>query len=271
MRRIVDKSMLGRTWVVDAYEDSENSTYATDHLVEKILSRRGITSPDDVEHFLNPSIKNNMPDPSTMRDMDVAARVIADAVLAHDKIAIYGDYDVDGITSTAVLVKYLRALGCDVTWHLPTREGEGYGLNTSAIDDIIACGAKLIITVDCGISGIDEVAYAKSRGLKIVVTDHHSLDETLPAGDAVVNPKRADDTSGLSYMAGVGVAFMTVVALRRELRGRDLNADLREKIDNINPSSYLDLVALGTICDTMPLVGLNRAFVATGLQVLDRR
>ncbi|MBR2286394.1 MAG: single-stranded-DNA-specific exonuclease RecJ [Alphaproteobacteria bacterium] len=271
MRRIVDKSMLGRTWVVDAYEDSENSTYATDRLVEKILSRRGITSPDDVEHFLNPSIKNNMPDPSTMRDMDVAARVIADAVLAHDKIAIYGDYDVDGITSTAVLVKYLRALGCDVTWHLPTREGEGYGLNTSAIDDIIAGGAKLIITVDCGISGIDEVAYAKSRGLKIVVTDHHSPDETLPAGDAVVNPKRADDTSGLSYMAGVGVAFMTVVALRRELRGRDLNADLREKIDNINPSSYLDLVALGTICDTMPLVGLNRAFVATGLQVLDRR
>lgn len=271
MRRIVDKSMLGRTWVVDAYEDSENSTYATDHLVEKILSRRGITSPDDVEHFLNPSIKNNMPDPSTMRDMDMAARVIADAVLAHDKIAIYGDYDVDGITSTAVLVKYLRALGCDVTWHLPTREGEGYGLNTSAIDDIIAGGAKLIITVDCGISGIDEVAYAKSRGLKIVVTDHHSPDETLPAGDAVVNPKRADDTSGLSYMAGVGVAFMTVVALRRELRGRDLNVGLREKIENINPSSYLDLVALGTICDTMPLVGLNRAFVATGLQVLDRR
>ena len=271
MRRIVDKSVLGRVWVVDDCEDIDNNAYATDHLVEKILSRRGITSPDDVERFLNPSIKNNMPNPSTMKDMDVAARIIADAVVSHDKIAIYGDYDVDGITSTAVLVKYLRGLGCDVIWHLPTREGEGYGLNVGAIDDIAAKGAKLIITVDCGISGVDEVAYAKSRGLKIVVTDHHSPDETLPAADAVVNPKRADDTSGLSYMAGVGVAFMTLVALRRELRSRDLDASVRDAVENINPSVYLDFVALGTICDTMPLVGLNRAFVATGLQVLDRR
>ncbi len=271
MRRIVDKSMLGRAWVVDTDEDSDNNAYATDHLVEKILARRGVILPDDVERFLNPSIKNNMPNPSTMSDMDVAARVIADSVLAHDKIAIYGDYDVDGITSTAVLVKYLRALGCDVTWHLPTREGEGYGLNTGAIDDIVAAGARLIITVDCGISGVSEVAYAKSHGLRVVVTDHHSPDDTLPVADAVVNPKRGDDTSGLAYLAGVGVAFMTLVALRRELRARDLDNTLREKIESINPSMYLDLVALARVCDTMPLIGLNRAFVATGLQVLNRR
>ena len=271
MRKIVEKSVLGRAWVVDVCDDSDNNAYATDHLVEKILAQRGIVSPDDVLHFLNPSIKNNMPNPSTLMDMDVAARVIADAILAHDKIAIYGDYDVDGITSTAVLVKYLRGLGCDVIWHLPTREGEGYGLNISAIDDIIANNVKLVITVDCGISGVNEVAYAKEHGLKIVVTDHHSPDDVLPAADAVVNPKRSDDTSGLSYMAGVGVAFMTLIALRRELRSRDIDSDLREKIDAINPSSYLDLVALGTICDTMPLVGLNRAFVATGLQALERR
>ncbi len=271
MRKIVEKSVLGRAWVVDVCDDSDNNAYATDHLVEKILAQRGIVSPDDVLHFLNPSIKNNMPDPSTLMDMDVAARVIADAILAHDKIAIYGDYDVDGITSTAVLVKYLRGLGCDVIWHLPTREGEGYGLNISAIDDIIANNVKLVVTVDCGISGVNEVAYAKEHGLKIVVTDHHSPDDVLPAADAVVNPKRSDDTSGLSYMAGVGVAFMTLIALRRELRSRDIDSDLREKIDAINPSSYLDLVALGTICDTMPLVGLNRAFVATGLQALERR
>ena len=263
--------MLGRAWVVDVYDDSDNNAYATDHIVEKILARRGITAPDDVERFLNPSIKNNMPDPSTMADMDVAVRVISDAILAHEKIAIYGDYDVDGITSTAILVKYLRALGVDVVWHLPTREGEGYGLNIGAIDDIIAQGVKLIISVDCGISGINEVAYAKQHGLRVVVTDHHSPDDTLPPADAVVNPKRADDTSGLAYMAGVGVAFMTLVALRRELRSRDINAELRERVDSINPSSYLDFVALGTICDTMPLIGLNRALVATGLQVLERR
>ena len=271
MRKIVDKSLLGRAWVVDVYDDSDNNAYATDHIVEKILARRGITAPDDVERFLNPSIKNNMPDPSTMADMDVAVRVISDAILAHEKIAIYGDYDVDGITSTAILVKYLRALGVDVVWHLPTREGEGYGLNIGAIDDIIAQGVKLIISVDCGISGINEVAYAKQHGLRVVVTDHHSPDDTLPPADAVVNPKRADDTSGLAYMAGVGVAFMTLVALRRELRSRDINAELRERVDSINPSSYLDFVALGTICDTMPLIGLNRALVATGLQVLERR
>ena len=271
MRKIVDKSVLGRAWVVGDCEDSNNNAYATDHLVERILARRGIVSPDDVEHFLNPSIKNNMPDPSTMMDMDNAARIIADAILAHDKIAIYGDYDVDGITSTAILVKYLRVLGCDVIWHLPTREGEGYGLNIAAIDDIAAQGVNLIITVDCGISGVVEVAHAKEKGMRVVVTDHHSPDDILPGADAVVNPKRADDQSGLSYLAGVGVAFMTLIALRRELRSRDIDADMRQKIDDTNPSSYLDFVALGTICDTMPLVGLNRAFVATGLQVLERR
>lgn len=270
MRKIVEKSVLGRAWVVDD-TGADNDAYATDHLVERILSRRGIVEPDDVMRFLNPSIKNNMPNPSTMADMDLAARIIADAVLAHDKIAIYGDYDVDGITSTAIWVKYLRSLGCDVVWHLPTREGEGYGLNTAAIDDIMATGAKLIITVDCGISGVDEVAYAKQHGLRVVVTDHHSPDDVLPDADAVVNPKRGDDKSGLSYMAGVGVAFMTIVALRRELRSRDIDSELRTRIENTNPVSYLDLVALGTVCDTMPLVELNRAFVATGLQVLGRR
>lgn len=271
MRKIVDKSVLGRAWVVDDDSGYDNNAYATDHLVEKILARRGIVSPDDVERFLNPSIKNNMPDPSTMVDMDMAARVIADAVLSHDKIAIYGDYDVDGVTSTAILVKYLRALGCDVIWHLPTRDGEGYGLNTAAIDDIVSSGAKLMITVDCGISGVAEVAYAKEHGLCVVITDHHSPDDVLPNADAVVNPKRVDDNSGLSYLAGVGVAFMTLIALRRELRSRDIDSNMREKIENINPSAYLDLVALGTICDTMPLIGLNRAFVATGLQALERR
>ena len=154
---------------------------------------------------------------------------------------------------------------------MPTREGEGYGLNTGAIDEIARGGARLIITVDCGISGVAEVAYAKSLGLRVVVTDHHSPDAVLPTADAVVNPKRADDTSGLSYLAGVGVAFLTLVATRRELRARDVSDDMARRIADTNPMNYLDLVALGTICDTMPLVGLNRAFVATGLKVLGLR
>ncbi len=265
MRKIVDKSMLGRAWVT-VQEDSvfDNQT-VKDNLVQKILQSRGVIGDDNVKKFLNPSIKEYMPDPSVLMDMDVAARVIADAVQNNYKIAIYGDYDVDGITSTAIFVKYLRALGADVMWHLPTREGEGYGLNVAAIEDIAGQGVKLIVTVDCGISGLQEVACAKKLGMQVVVTDHHSPDAILPDADAVVNPKRADDTSELSYLAGVGVAFLTLVALNRELKSRGGG------MDNSELMNYMDLVALGTICDTMPLVGLNRAFVTTGLKVLGLR
>lgn len=253
--------MLGKAWVLADGIDSVNS----EDLVKKILAGRGISGEADVKKFLNPSIKEYMPNPSVLTDMDVATRIIADAVQRREKIAIYGDYDVDGITSTAIFVKYLRAINADVIWHLPTREGEGYGLNNDAIDEIANCGARLLITVDCGISGVSEVAYARARGLCVVVTDHHSPDNTLPDADAVVNPKRLDDTSGLTYLAGVGVAFLTLVALNRELKGRGLG------LDNSELMNFMDLVALGTICDTMPLIGLNRAFVATGLKVLGLR
>ena len=271
MRKVVDKSMLGQAWTVATYPGEEVGPVPADNLLQKILISRGITDMAAMEKFLNPCIKEYMPNPSVLQDMDAAARVIADYILHGDKIAIYGDYDVDGITSTAIFVKYLRALGVDVMWHLPTREGEGYGLNFGAIDDIAHSGAKLIVTVDCGISGIDEVAHAKSVGLRVVVTDHHSPDSVLPNADAVVNPKRIDDTSGLSYLAGVGVAFLTLVALRRELKSRDLSPDMAQRVADTNLMNYLDLVALGTICDTMPLIGLNRAFVATGLKVLGLR
>lgn len=271
MRTVVDKSILGQVWTVATYPGEESSISRPDNLLQKILMSRGITDMAAMEQFLNPSIREYMPNPSVLCDMDAAAKIIADSIVAGEKIAIYGDYDVDGITSTAVLVKYFRALGVDVTWHLPTREGEGYGLNVSAIDEIATSGAKLIITVDCGISGVAEVAHAKSLGMRVVVTDHHSPDSVLPSADAVVNPKRVDDTSGLTYLAGVGVAFLTLVAVRRELRSRDLPDALARCVAATDPMNYMDLVALGTICDTMPLIGLNRAFVATGLKVLDLR
>ena len=249
--------MLGKAWVM------ENDVFdGSGDLVKNILRGRGIVSDADIKQFLNPSIKEYMPDPFVLKDMDVAVCIIADAVQNNQKIAIYGDYDVDGITSTAIFVKFLRAVGADVIWHLPTREGEGYGLNNQAIDEIVSEGAKLMVTVDCGISGIGEVKHAHECGLNVVVTDHHSPDSVLPDADAVVNPKRADDGSGLTYLAGVGVAFLTLVALNRELKGRGLG------LDNAELMNFMDLVALGTICDTMPLVGLNRAFVATGLKVL---
>lgn len=253
--------MLGKAWVRADYIDDVNS----DDLVRKILAGRGVCTDEDVKKFLNPSIKEYMPNPSVLMNVDVAACVIAAAIKNGVKIAIYGDYDVDGITSTAVFVKYLRAINADVIWHLPTREGEGYGLNNDAIDEVVACGAKLLITVDCGISGVDEVKYARECGMTVVVTDHHSPDNCLPDADAIVNPKQAGDTSGLTYLAGVGVAFLTLVALNRELKKSAMG------LDNSELMNFMDLVALGTICDTMPLVGLNRAFVATGLKVMGLR
>lgn len=271
MRKVVEKSMLGQAWAVATYPSENGESSSIDNLLQNILISRGITDMAEMEKFLNPCVKDYMPDPSVLKDMDAAARIIADSILNKEKIAVYGDYDVDGITATAIFVKYLRALGVDVVWHLPTREGEGYGLNVGAIDEIYKSGAGLIITVDCGISGLAEVEHANSLGMKVVVTDHHSPDATLPNADAVINPKRNDDTSGLIYLAGVGVAFLTIVALRRELRNRNLPQDLSLRVSDTNPMNYLDLVALGTICDTMPLIGLNRAFVATGLKVLDLR
>ena len=263
MNKVVDKSMLGNAWVLAQSDFDKN-----DDLVKYILASRGICNDADVQNFLNPSIKEYMPDPFVLSDMESGAKIIADAIENHQKIAVYGDYDVDGITSTAVFVKYLKSLKVDVIWHLPTREGEGYGLNNDAIADIVDQGANLMITVDCGISGVDEVLYARNAGLQVVVTDHHSPDVVLPDANAIINPKRVDDTSGLNYLAGVGVAFLTLVAVNRELKNRTLTPELRNALESVNLMNYMDLVALGTICDTMSLIGLNRAFVATGLKVM---
>lgn len=268
MRKIVEKSMLGRVWTISDDMHNQVDSNDTQTLVKSILQSRGIINDSDIERFLNPSIKEYMPDPFVLRDMDRAVSVISDSICNGDKIAIYGDYDVDGITATAIFVKYLRAVGCDVSWHLPTREGEGYGLNIAAVEKIAENGVNLLITVDCGISGVTEVARAKELGIKVVVTDHHSPDVVLPNADAVVNPKRSDDTSGLNFLAGVGVAFLTLVALNRELKNRQFFNNEANKINLLN---YMDLVALGTICDTMPLIGLNRAFVSTGLKVMGLR
>lgn len=271
LKTLVEKSMLGQVWVAKDGIDFGAETDFCDDLVRNILAGRGMVSRAEIEKFLAPTVKEYMPDPFVLCDMESAVRVIADAVVARKKITIYGDYDVDGITSTAIFVKYLRALGVDTMWHVPTREGEGYGLNIAAVDEIADNGTDVLITVDCGISCVQEIEHAKHRGMTVVVTDHHSPDEIIPGAAAVVNPKRKDDTSELNYLAGVGVAFLTLVALNRELRGRFQSDARQELLAKINLMDYLDLVALGTICDTMPLIGLNRAFVSTGLKVLNAR
>lgn len=258
MKKIVEKSMLGKAWM-QCGDDDLNSK----DIVTRVLASRGITDADAVARFLNPSIREQMPDPFVLRDMERGACIIADAIVAKKKIAVFGDYDVDGITSTAIMLTFLNAMGADTLWHLPTRDGEGYGLNANAIGDLHDRGATVLISVDCGISAVREIDFAKSLGMTVVVTDHHSPDAVIPNADAVINPKRGDDMSGLTYLAGVGVAFMFLVALNRAMR--------EHGAVDVNLVDYLDMVALGTICDTMPLIGLNRAFVATGLKVMDSK
>ncbi|MDR2769911.1 MAG: single-stranded-DNA-specific exonuclease RecJ, partial [Rickettsiales bacterium] len=185
--------------------------------------------------------------------------ITAGAIRAKEKIAIFGDYDVDGITSTAIRVKFFRELGADVIWHLPDREREGYGVNEAAVRDFAAKGAGLMITVDCGITASREALIARELGMRTVITDHHQPGRDLPQADAVVNPNQRGDSSGLGNLAGVGVAFMFLAALNRVM-GHPV----------MDMMKFMDLVALGTICDTMPLTGLNRAIAASGLKVLDR-
>ena len=236
-------------------------------LLARILAGRNVEA-DAVDAFLDPAIKRAMPDPNVLTAMPEAAARIADAMSRGESIAIFGDYDVDGATSAAVLARFLRHGGVEPMIHIPDRLFEGYGPNVEAVRALAARGATLLVTVDCGTTSIEPLSEAKALGMDVVVIDHHQADEALPPAMAIVNPNRRDDLSGLGYLAAVGLVFMTVVAVNRELRARGFWTEARPEPDLL---SYLDDVALGTVADVVPLIGLNRAFVAKGLQVLRRR
>jgi single-stranded-DNA-specific exonuclease len=236
-------------------------------LLARILAGRNVEA-DAVEAFLDPTIKRSMPDPNVLTAMPEAAARIADAMTRGESIAIFGDYDVDGATSAAVLARFLRQGGVEPIIHIPDRLFEGYGPNVEAVRALAARGATLLVTVDCGTTSIEPLAEAKALGMDVVVIDHHQADEALPPATAIVNPNRRDDLSGLGYLAAVGLVFMTVVAVNRELRARGFWTTERPELDLL---SFLDDVALGTVADVVPLIGLNRAFVAKGLLVLRRR
>jgi single-stranded-DNA-specific exonuclease len=236
-------------------------------LLARVLAGRGV-GPEEAESFLDPSIKKLMPDPSMLTGMDAAAERLADAVTRGESIAIFGDYDVDGATSAALLCRYLRACGLDPIVHIPDRIFEGYGPNADAIRSFAERRATLLVTVDCGTTSHAVIAEAGKLGLDTIVIDHHQADEELPPARAIVNPNRADDLSGLGHLAAVGLVFLTLVALTRELRRRDFFTGMRPAPDLL---SLLHVVALGTVADVVPLTGLNRAFVAKGLIALRRR
>lgn len=260
----VSKSVLGRPWTDRLNFNTQRIATAIGQrtglsdILARIVASRGV-GVDEAEAFLQPTVRALMPDPSTLADMAALAERLARAIVDREPIALFGDYDVDGACSCALMARFLRHFGLNPQVHIPDRIFEGYGPNTNAIDRLADAGATLLITLDCGTTSDGPILHARQRGLDVLVIDHHLSDHDLPQANALVNPNRPDDISGLGYLCAAGVTFMVLVAVNRVLRQRGIaGPDLMKLID---------LVALATVCDVVPLKGLNRAFVARGLEV----
>jgi len=264
-------SLLGRTWALRHADEARvgeltRLTQVPD-AVARILAMRGV-SPENAENFLRPTLRALLPDPSCFADMDKGAARLAEALDRGEKIAVFGDYDVDGGTSSALLKRFFAAVGADIAVYIPDRAKEGYGPNAAAMRKLAEGGAKIVITVDCGITAFAPLEEARTCGLEVIVVDHHKAEPRLPAAVAVINPNRLDCKSKQGQLAAVGVAFMLIVAINRVLRAKGwyqakgiAEPDLRQ---------WLDIVALGTVADVVPLTGVNRALVVAGINVLAR-
>ena len=268
----VARSFSGKEWRLRAADDrlglALSQQLGLAEIVGRLLAQRGVDA-GAAESYLDPKLSGLLPDPSHLKDMDVAAARLADAVEAGEGIAVFGDYDVDGATSSALLERYFRAIGVAIQVYIPDRMAEGYGPNIAALEKLKAGGAKVVITVDCGTTAYEPLAKARAIGLDVIVADHHVAEAGLPEAAAVVNPNRLDDDSPHGQLAAVGVTFLLAIALNRQLRERGFfgGAELAEP----DLLGLLDLVALGTVADVVPLTGVNRALVVQGLKILAKR
>lgn len=280
----VDVSAGGKRWqsrpVADRQVLAFSQRFGLPDILGRVLLARGVDL-DDVETYLDPKLRDILPDPNQLKDMDVAVTRLTKAIVNQEKICVFGDYDVDGATSTSVLLRYFSQIGIEADFYIPDRMKEGYGPNIPAIKSIKENGADLVITVDCGTMSIEPLSVAKDIGLDVIVVDHHQTGDMSPKALAMINPRRPDDDSGLGHLAAVGVCFMLIVALNRHLRRMGFFSEARpEKAANISATTtaiaepnlmgFLDIVALGTVCDVVPLQGLNRAFVLQGLKVIEQ-
>ena len=266
----VERSLGGRRWYSAPSDERTALTSAqrlgVPEIVARVLAARGL-GPGDAETFLEPTLRDLLPDPSHLNDMDSAAERLAAAVIQGEGIAVFGDYDVDGATSAALLRRFFAAVGSEMRVYVPNRLTEGYGPNTEALLRLRSEGASVVVTVDCGTASFEPLSAAATAGLDVIVVDHHVAEARLPQAAAVINPNRLDQTSPCGHLAAVGVAFLLVVAVNRTLRRAGWYRDRTEP----NLLEWLDLVALGTVCDAVALTGINRALVAQGLKVLARR
>ncbi len=271
----VTNSITGQYWSLNPANERDilalTQRLDVPEIMGRVMVNRGVVL-EDAAGFLNPTLRDSLPNPSAFLDMDAACTRLAEAIESGDHIEIFGDYDVDGATSAALLTRYFNAVGAKSGVYIPDRIREGYGPNGPAMKQIAKQGAKVVVTVDCGTTAIAALGEANEAGLDVIVVDHHQADVALPPVLALVNPNRQDESNetreGFGNLAAVGVAFMLVVGLNRTLRDRGWFTGDRNQP---NPLSWLDLVALGTVCDVVPLTGLNRAFVAQGLKVMARR
>lgn len=260
---VIEKSVSGARWVAPEADlsvvDQIARRYELPEIVARLLVQRGVGT-EDVPGFLKSTLREHMPDPLTLKDMDGMAAYVARAVIEKRKIAIFGDFDVDGATSSAVLHRFLKFCGIDAPIYIPGRLTEGYGPNAAALKTLKDQGAEIVFLLDCGTTAFDTVALGRDMGLEVIILDHHEAEMRLPEARFVVNPKRRDDVSGLTMMAAVGVTFMACVAINGKLR----QAGFYKGGAEAPLATFLDLVALGTVCDMVPLIGVNRLFVRQG-------
>ena len=267
----VERSASGRRWKARLEDARLAEAIAQRHDLPEILGRvlaaRGVGI-DEAEAFLNPTLRTLMPQPSALRDMEKGAARLGDAVMTAEKIGVIADYDVDGVSSAAMLQSFLRAVGSDCAVHIPDRLTEGYGPSELAVNLLKNQGTELLVTLDCGVMAHDPLARAAELGLVTIIVDHHQAGENLPEAYAVVNPNRQDDASGFGYLCAAGVCMIFIAAVNRMLRQKGwYGADRPEP----NMLQWLELAALATVCDVVPLKGLNRAYVTQGLKIMARR
>jgi len=266
----VTRSLGGKRWRTRGEDDrlalALSQRFDLPEAVGRVMAARGI-SLEDASGFLEPALKELLPDPSHLNDMDEAVDRLVAAVQQGETIGIFGDYDVDGATSSALLSRFFAAVGARTRIYIPDRLKEGYGPNADALAALAAEGLRIVITVDCGITAFEPLEAAAATGLEVIVVDHHVAEPRLPRARAVINPNRLDDDSAHGQLAAVGVSFLLAVAVNRGLR----QAGWYEGRGEPNLLGLLDLVALGTVCDVVPLTGVNRAFVRQGLTVMARR
>ena len=265
-------SITGKKWIFKKFNRTETISlaekYSLSDIVAKLLSIRK-KNINNFDLFLNPKIKNHLPNPFVLKDMDIATKRTCSAVFKNEKIGIFGDYDVDGATSTAILAKYFKSINNEIFTYIPDRQKEGYGPSAVGFQKLIKKGVKIIFTVDCGTLSYEAIKFASEKKVDVIVLDHHQSEINLPKALAIINPNRYDEKSGLEYLCAAGVCFIFLIALNKKLRDKDWF--LNKKINEPNILNFLDLVSLGTVCDVVPLVELNRAIVKQGLKVMKKR